>query len=485
MDDAIARLGLTNQALLVVTSDHGESLGEHGELLHGFFVYQSTLSVPWIARGPGIQPGTRLSTTMRLVDVFPTVLDLLNVASPRTARLDGRSVAPTLHEGAARKAPEETVTYAETLVPSLHFGWSDLRMLREGRWKYIRAPKPELYDLSNDPGELHNLVDAQPSRTLAMRSGLTQVLATERVAVREHEETVRPDLLERLGALGYVSGTGRQVSNEATADDPKDKIREFRAASELIREGIQRLHAREYPASAAAFERVLQLGVQGFEVHLFLARALAAMGQPREAAAHFALAVRTAPSQLEAWEGAADSLAASGDKTGALKALEQGERALPEAGSLRIRQARLLRELGRLDEARQCYEQTLPLAPHDAAARSELGEVLRDLGNPDAAITHLHEAVAIDPTCAECWNSLAATLGGVRRFDEAERAFRNAAARAPDNQYYTYNLGALLLEEGRADEARGWFEKSLAADPGFTPARQRLAKLPRSAKRFR
>jgi choline-sulfatase len=479
LDDAIARLGLRDDTLLVVTSDHGEGLGEHGELLHGFFVYQSTLRVPWLARGPGIRPNSRLDTTVRLVDVFPTVLDLLNVPRPHAARLDGRSLAPALHRFSGI---EEPTIYAETLVPLLHFGWSDLRVLREGRWKYIQAPRPELYDLSTDPGEQRNVIAAQPSRARAMRGGLASVLAAERRALgdgRERAQAVPGDLLERLGALGYVHVGDAQPTPPANVADPKDKVQDFQVASDLIRQGLLRYHAREYQASVTLFRQVLALGVEGFEVHLFLARALAAIGKPRDAAKHFEIAAGHAPSQLSAWEGLADNLIAARDPQGALGAIARAKRALPDAASLHIREARLLRDLGRLPPARQAYEQALPLAPHDGGVRCELGEVLRDLGEVDAAIARLDEAVDLNPDSAECWNSLAVTLGGARRSDEAERAFRNAAARAPGNHYYSYNLGRLLLDEGRADEARGWFEKSLAANPHFAPARQSLVNLSR------
>src|SRR6185295_8827240 len=119
LDDALGRLGLRDEAMLVVTSDHGEGLGEHGEALHGFFTYQTTLRIPFLARGPGVKPGQRIESTVRLVDVFPTVLDMLGVKAPEGARFSGTSLAPVLR-GEAKAA--EPVTYAESLVPLLHFG---------------------------------------------------------------------------------------------------------------------------------------------------------------------------------------------------------------------------------------------------------------------------------------------------------------------------------------------------------------------------
>lgn len=134
LDTAIEKLGLRDDTLFVLTSDHGEALGEHGETLHGFFVYQSTLAVPLLFRGPGVVPGSRLSATARTKDLFPTILDLVGVNAPAGIQRSGRSLAEALR---GREELSEETSYAESLVPLLHFGWSDLRSLRAGRWKYI------------------------------------------------------------------------------------------------------------------------------------------------------------------------------------------------------------------------------------------------------------------------------------------------------------------------------------------------------------
>ena len=173
---ALDRTGRRDDTLVVVTSDHGEGLGEHGENVHGYFVYQSTLRVPLIFRGPGVRPGVRPNVTARSVDICPTVLDLLAVPARSAMPLAGRTLQPVLQGNSLSEQP----SYAESLLPLLHYGWSDLRSIREGRWKYIQAPRAELYDLASDPGERENRAGAEPARAEALRKALAQHLAAEK-----------------------------------------------------------------------------------------------------------------------------------------------------------------------------------------------------------------------------------------------------------------------------------------------------------------
>jgi arylsulfatase A-like enzyme/Flp pilus assembly protein TadD len=442
-EDALGSLGMRDATALVVTSDHGEGLGEHDESLHGFFAYQSTLRVPLIVRGPGVVAGRRLERPVRLVDIFPTALELAGLA-PAAETSSGRSLAPTLRGG---PEPEEATVYAETLVPLLHFGWSDLRVIREGRFKYIQAPRPELYDLRDDPGERQNLAPARPTQAQAMRAALATVLDGER---RQRDASTEPgpsqELIERLGALGYVGGSGAAETGTPGAD-PKDKIEEFRIVNSLIREALVAFHAKDPALSAAKLQQVLARGISSFEVHYYLARALVAQGQAAEAGRHFDAAASHAPTHAAAWEGAADCRLRLGDREGALSRLRRGAEALPR----------------------------------DARLSAKLGELLRDAGHVEEAITRLRAAVELDPSVASYWNVLGMTLGGRGQLAEAERAFREAWRLDGRNQHHAYNLGLILLRQGRAAEARPYFEQALALDPRFAPARARLAEMGKRA----
>ena len=203
------------RTVVVVIGDHGESLGEHGERDHGIFVYESSMQVPLIVRAPAVVP-RRVASLVSQVDVLPTLLDLLGI--PPGPGIDGVTLVPALR--GARMVEREL--YAESMYAT-RFGWSPLRMVRDTRWKFIDAPRPELYDLDADPFELHDLARQRPGVVSGMRARLGAFAVATRVpssAARPSEEALRA-----LASLGYSSG-GPAVPS-STAPDPKDFIHAF------------------------------------------------------------------------------------------------------------------------------------------------------------------------------------------------------------------------------------------------------------------
>jgi tetratricopeptide (TPR) repeat protein len=284
------------------------------------------------------------------------------------------------------------------------------------------------------------------------------------------------ELIEKLGALGYVGGGGPAETSTPGAD-PKDRIEEFRVVNSLIREALLAFHAKDHAGTVSRLRAVLARGVKSFEVHYYLARGLFALGRAAEAGPHFEEAARRSPAHAAAWEGAAECRLRAGDVAGALARLREGQAAAPSDAGLRIREAQVLRDQRRPQDARRAYESALPLAPKNARLRLWLAELLRDMGEADAAIARFREAVELEPSSASYWNALGMTLGGSGRMAEAEEAFREAWRLDDRNHRHAYNLGLALLRQGRAAEARPFFAKALALDPSFAPARERMAEL--------
>ena len=221
LTDFLEERGRLDRTAIVITADHGESLHEHGEAGHGIFLYQSVIHVPLVIRAPGL-PARRVSSVARLVDVMPTILDLAGVDRP-SAMLDGISLI-----GVARgKANIDLDAYSESEHP-LQFGWSPLRSLRNGRFKLIAAPRPELYDLQRDPAELRDLFGTQPALGRAMARRLAEIEQAASANRSAAEHSTAPDIVERLAALGYIARSPITAPTSRTLlPDPKDHIGEY------------------------------------------------------------------------------------------------------------------------------------------------------------------------------------------------------------------------------------------------------------------
>lgn len=466
---------LWDDALIVVTADHGEALGEHQETGHGFFVYETTLKVPLVMRGPGLAAGATVTGPVRLVDVAPTVLALLGVAAlPDTTGVD---LAAHLAPGAP---PITRMTYAESLTPLVQYQWSDLRVIRDGAWKYILAPRPELYDLETDPGETRDLTADEPATAGRLRTALEALLRVERNRATTRpgpEPALSADVLQKLGALGYVS-PGVPKHLVAQGADPKDKIDEFSTLNGLMREGLTLLRQGRYADSAERFVRLQKAGSDTFQVHFYLGRAQLGLGRIADAEKNFLRTIDLMPRFTEAHLRLAEARLARKDPRGALDALVQGQHDAPNEPALFDREGQVWQHLGDASRAMAAYERAAALAPKDGLVRWRLGELLLTGGAPDRALALFRDATALDPSVGDYWNSLGMVLGGSGQHGEAAEAFRNAIERDPKNARYAYNLGLVLMRAGDPG-ARREFERALALDPAFRPARDRLGELGR------
>jgi arylsulfatase A-like enzyme len=224
--EVLDRRGLSARTVVVVAGDHGESLGDHGERGHGIFVYQSVMRVPLIVRAPGIAAG-RVRSVTRLVDVLPTTLDLLGVAAPPT---HGISLVPMM---SGKDSTNDLEAYSESLYPE-RFGLSPLRALRDGRFKLIEAPRPELYDLQADPLEQRNIHAERPALVTVMARRLSALAGGQAPYRATAASPLSGPARERLAALGYVSGS-RSAIGRAPLPDPKDHIDRFNILSRSFR----------------------------------------------------------------------------------------------------------------------------------------------------------------------------------------------------------------------------------------------------------
>jgi len=240
---ALIQSGWWQRSLVVLLSDHGESLGEHGEDSHGYFVYESTLRVPLIIHWPDGGPGrpARDDRPGGLIDAAPTVLDFLHIAAPSS--FEGRSL---LDVGGPRGV------YSESLYAHDGFGWAPLRSLRNGAYKYIDAPRPELYNLATDPREQMNLYGKDQARARALSGELRKLLASHAPKQPASPANISPATRALLSSLGYLSGRSRTAAGGAMPD-PKDRLPEYR----LYERAQALLYDRRLEDAAATFRQIL------------------------------------------------------------------------------------------------------------------------------------------------------------------------------------------------------------------------------------
>jgi choline-sulfatase len=410
------------EPLVAVVADHGESLGEHGELTHGFFVYQSTLRVPFVLAGPGLPAGERRAGLARTTDLLPTVLGALGLPIP--GGLDGID---------RLRKPSPRESYAETLYP-LTFGWAPLHSFRAEGFKLIDAPRPELYDLASDPRETHDLSRERPEIVERLRRALQGLAARARSSVESAPDAATQ---ERLRSLGYAAAAGPSTAEAPEGrPDPKDRLELYRAFEEALWAGargeragaidaLQRLVSREPDNGFFRRSLAVALGRAGRR-----SDAVAALGRP-------GLGARDA----DAWHERALALASAGDA----KQAELSERT------------------------------ALALDTAFAEPHKHLGILLARRGQLAEALAHFEQATALDPNDAKVWNNRANALRGLDRSGEAAESYRRAAELAPTDPDPLNGLGTLAVQAGRLQEAVALFRRALMLSPGLAELRLNLA----------
>jgi tetratricopeptide (TPR) repeat protein len=344
-------------SVVALTSDHGEAFGEHGEESHGLFVYDTTLRVPLVLRGPGLPAGRRVGARVSLADLPATLASLAGAEA-----IEGRSLA-RFAGGAGEGAAEPL--YAETLAPRLDFGWSELRSFQEGRYKYIRAPRPELYDLAADPGEARNLAAEIPDVAARLSAALDASLA--RLGEAESRRGPDPEAAERLRALGYVQGP----EGRGSGADPKDRIEVAR----LIARAVGPFETPQ--ALIAAYEGIARRDPENPLVNFRLADALLRSSRARESIALFRKVVDSGPRSADPFVGLATALAQTGRVAEAKQALEQALAVDPRSGQARYNLGEIARLGGDAAEARRQYEAALADPVTQQRAQARLADLAR------------------------------------------------------------------------------------------------------------
>lgn len=465
----LERERLLDRTIIVVLGDHGESLGDHGEGTHGFFVYESVLHVPLLVRAPYDRlRGRRVSDLVRSIDVLPTVIDLLGLPAPRD--VEGRSVV-ALMTGAARELG--LAAYAEAVYPKYHFGWSDLRSLTSGRYKFIDAPRPELYDLETDPHETRNLYSTRQ----ALAERMADVLrATEGVGRAEAKPSIEadPDARARLAALGYVGTFVATPKDRKSLADPKDKIELFN----LIMTARERIHdAHDSDGGLQALREVVAKDPAVIDAWVMLGNEYSRRRDFARALQSFQRALALKPDYDLAVFNMANVYRTMGKDEEALVGYRRLLALNPGNAEAHQQVAQILVDNGRLDEAQQELNRALDLIPAMAAARNTLGALRLRQGDVAAGEREIHAALTQKPDLRLAHFNLAVAAEQRGDFEGALSEYKKELALYPANYMAHFNLGKVYERLGKPGEQMAAFQAAVDNNPDFAEGHLFLAKL--------
>jgi choline-sulfatase len=433
---SLKKRGWYDAATIVVVADHGEGLGDHIEEEHGLFLYDEVIRVPLIVRLPRAQfAGRRVKEPVQHIDLVPTLAALEGLRPP--AGLRGRDLSVAL-SGSGSLAAQGI--YAEALYPRYHFGWSELLSFTDDRFRYIKAPREELYDLERDPGEKTNVAAERTQATTALRSALDALVAGRDI---DAPSTVSDEDRQRLAALGYV-GTQSSASTTAagvTRADPKDKAPLLRA----YRQAVERIGEGKLDEGARLLRGILDED----------------------------------PAMIDVWSQYATVLGRLGRYEDAFKAYARVIALEPDEPNGPLGAASMLLTLNRFDDARAHAELALKSAPSEAHQALALIAVARK--RDDEAIRQAELATAADPGLP-----MPAFIKGTiaynnQQFDralgfllEAQKGYAKRSAQAKD---LNFMIGDSLARLERYQEAEPYLREEVRLYPQHVRARVGLAML--------
>ncbi len=423
--DAVGKKAPTGKTIVAVLSDHGESLGQHGEYTHGVFLYDATLHIAFMMAGPGIPAGVRVKQQVRSVDFLPTLLALLGGSAP--ANVQGLNLAPAF----SGKTVDTEISYEETLYPKLALGWAELRGIRTNHWKYIRAPKPELYNLDADPGEMTNVIKQHPAEVERLDAQLKNVIGNSG-SEKVETNVVDDRQMAQLRSLGYLSGFSPQSYDlNGQGPDPKDRV------------GILKLlYQAENPESKlpearriALLQQAVQEDPENPSLYHQLGGELEKTGRYSDALHLYETALRHGVENGRLHSRIADLELRGGDKDRAIAEYEKAARFNPSDLESQTNLATAYLEKGRVADAERVFNFVVASDPDSAAGHNGLGLIAIQKHDMPGAQTQFERAVQVDPDLVEAQMNLGLIYEMAGDRARARTCFEAFLAKASRTQY--------------------------------------------------
>lgn len=441
----LKELGIYDSTLLMITSDHGEMLGEHGEVTHTYYVYQGVIRVPWIMKLPGTSNPQRIDSLVGVVDVAPTICGALGFEM--SGPVQGMDLSKQIR--GEELTNDQRPQFCESVTPT-KFNANPLLAIVRSHWKYIHTTRPELYDLTADPGEENNLVDRQPDRADELLSQLEEMLRFESPHAQDARFVQSDDAAHKLTGLGYVGGgTPRDAQDfliDPSRPDPKETFRLHYLSSQVN----GHVFHEEYERAELICEELLALAPQTTEVHYLAAQIASAKSDHAKTIRHLSKVIDLQPDSPVAHH----------------------------------RLARALWELGKPQRAIESYQRALEIHPMLPEAHGDLGFLLLQTGQPEKGLKHLRQAVELKPESSVAHRLLADALAAQQDYDEAQQHYHQAVESDSTNVAAHFGLARVLVRQGQTSEATAHLRRLVALSPTNADAHQMLGEILQSQQKL-
>ncbi len=416
--------GIYDNSLIIMAADHGESLGQHGEQTHGYFIYEPTVRVPLIIHAPFRFPAKRVKETVELVDITPTILDALGVPFPKAVQ--GESLLGLMFED---KPWKRNTAYTETYYPRMHFGWSELKALyRDGNWKFILAPKEELYDVKKDSGESDNLALKKSYEARKIKEEIEKFMREKSQNAQSPVDVKNLDRddMEKLAALGYLT-TMVDTTGKENLPDPKGKVQVFNSLNVA-----KELMAKEkYDESISMLKKILE----------------------------------TEPNLVDGILQLGNAYAKARKYEDALKCFYEVLKQKPDYNAAMINILNSLERLGQYDKALEESQKFLKIFPNDHTLYNEIGNLYFLKQDFDKAVEALNTSIGIDKTNPHAYNKMAGIYILKKDYEKARSFLEKAFKINPNLRTIRYNMAQVEEAVGNVEKAMEYYKTELEHYP--------------------
>lgn len=423
---------LSDRTLVIVVGDHGEGLNDHGEQTHGIFIYDDTMHVPLLVAGPRVPQGKVINAQARSIDLLPTIAEFLGLQPNPAAQ--GVSLWPVIERGQPLPGKGSNYAYMETLYSKTYMNWSELRGMRTDKWKFILAPRPELYDLERDPGERENVIARHPAEADQLQKKIWEVIGPATEDQKLAYSPLNRETRQELESLGYVSaGSSREIVLNMSGPDPKDRVSTLRAMQQYD----HFMKVKDFRNAARAMEGAVRTDPANPLARLYLAKCYESLRDWRRAVVTYrgAVEIGVATDQI---------LSRLGKAYLRVHELAKAVPAMEEASRLNPTDLDNLRNLGtaymdlkpqRLAEAEKSFKAIVVQDEHYAAAYNGLGLVAVQRGDGDAARANFEKAIGLDSEQYEAILNLGILYQRTGHREQALRYLTMFLEKAPREDY--------------------------------------------------